>query len=678
MVGSGARVTRCLYCGKDITSRAATARYCSDSHRSEAGKRRKLYVASEVEAGRGEKLTPLRRAAVPLYQRVAAGEASLDDVSLATGEPLSKVSRDYGLWRAAVREDIKYGDWAQSSEIERMLGHDLERPEMTDVEGCAAWAIEMTRRFMDFEARFFVVASGKPFVREDFHHEWIEATLATYASGGYLQIMSPPRHGKSELLVHFVVWLICVNPNVRILWVGPSEPIASSMLVAVRTYLEDSDDLIADVLGPGRSFQPTSSLGRDWSASSFTVATRTVTLVGSTMLAVGRGAKILSRNADLIVCDDIEDKTSTAQPKLRQDTKDWFGTDLDSRKEEHTGLVVIGSRQHLDDLYGANLEDPNFFCIVNAAHEPSCVLDPFDEDTHTECMLFPQLRTYRWLMTKKRGAEARGNPGLYEMVYQNNPQGEGMASFDEKAILASRNPSRSIGIEGIPSGFQLIAGIDPSATGYQAAFLWAVRQRSSEVFGDEWGREGWEDRRLQRWMVDLDNQLGGGIDKALELMQRWFTQYGCRTFTVEINGFQVAIVDDPEVKNWAKKNGVTIIPHRTGMNKIDETYGVVAQNRLYVAGLIDLPYGDDVAKAKTDLFVKQLLTFTEENKRHKPVSDIVMASWFPTERIRKWERKLRGDNRPKHTESRTGYTKSYQRVSSLTRRNGRNVPWRHR
>ena len=47
-------------------------------------------------------------------------------------------------------------------------------------------------------------------------------------NGGNLMILSPPRHGKTELLIHFAIWQICRNPNVRIMWVGGNEDIAKN------------------------------------------------------------------------------------------------------------------------------------------------------------------------------------------------------------------------------------------------------------------------------------------------------------------------------------------------------------------------------------------------------------------------------------------------------------------
>ena len=50
-------------------------------------------------------------------------------------------------------------------------------------------------------------------------------------------ILSPPRHGKTELLIHFAVWRICKNPNIRIMWVGGNEDIANELCVFCNRYI---------------------------------------------------------------------------------------------------------------------------------------------------------------------------------------------------------------------------------------------------------------------------------------------------------------------------------------------------------------------------------------------------------------------------------------------------------
>ena len=107
---------------------------------------------------------------------------------------------------------------------------------------------------------------------------------------------------------------------------------------------------------------------------------------------------VLSRDCDLIIADDIEDHSSTVQPAARHNTKNWWTTTLGSRKEEHTAMVVIGSRQHPDDLYSALLESEAWETIVEEAHSSECTLPPEDVEEHTECMLWTGFRSHNMLL----------------------------------------------------------------------------------------------------------------------------------------------------------------------------------------------------------------------------------------------------------------------------------------
>ena len=145
-------------------------------------------------------------------------------------------------------------------------------------------------------------------------------------------ILSPPRHGKTDLLIHFVVWLITQNPNVRILWVGGNEDIAKDSVSSVMDQLENNELLIEEICGPGPSLNHRTS-GKAWSSTGFTVGTRTVTGIKSpTMVGIGRGGKILSRDCDIIIADDM--KTTVLQCNLHQkeNTRNWWTTTLSSRK----------------------------------------------------------------------------------------------------------------------------------------------------------------------------------------------------------------------------------------------------------------------------------------------------------------------------------------------------------
>ena len=97
----------------------------------------------------------------------------------------------------------------------------------------------------------------------------------------------------------------------------------------------------------------------------------------------------------------------------RESTKEWWITQLGSRIEEHTGLFVIGSRQHPDDLHSVLINDPSWDVIVEQAHDPLCDLS--EEEEHWDCLLAPEFRSYKWLMSQKREAD-KVSPGLFRHV----------------------------------------------------------------------------------------------------------------------------------------------------------------------------------------------------------------------------------------------------------------------
>ena len=84
--------------------------------------------------------------------------------------------------------------------------------------------------------------------------------MNTIENGGQRMILSPPRHGKTDLLIHFVIWLICKNPNIRILWVGGNEDIAKNAMGSVIDQLEFNELLIEEICGPGVKFKPKTKL----------------------------------------------------------------------------------------------------------------------------------------------------------------------------------------------------------------------------------------------------------------------------------------------------------------------------------------------------------------------------------------------------------------------------------
>ena len=484
-------------------------------------------------------------------------------------------------------------------------------------------ALASLRKFEDFRDRYFRTETGEKYETADSHQKWINAILTAIDEGNEQMILSPPRHGKTDLLTHFAVWQICKNPNVRIMWVGGNEEIAKNAVGSVLDHLEHNQKLIEDFCIPGQTFKPKNRSGKSWTAGQFTVATRTVTGIKSpTMVAVGKGGKILSRDSDLIIADDIEDHGTTIQPSAREQTRQWWTTTLSSRKEEHTAIVIIGSRQHPEDLYNFLLGNPQMHKIVEEAHSTECVKPETEFEEHTDCMLWASKRSYKWLYSRLQAAETTGGKSIFEMVYLNKAFAEGIAMFDVEEIDSCRDVNRVVGQ--VPANVKLIAGLDPASTGYQAAFLWAVNTDTGKMY-----------------MIDIENQKGGGIIQARKTVKNWHEKYNLSHWVIEENGFQRAIRQDTELREYCARMGIYLEGHQTQKNKFDPIFGVGSMRELFKEQLISLPYGSAESETKSNIYRRQLIYFStgaskQSGRNNK--SDVVMASWFPMRVVRRLQK----------------------------------------
>jgi hypothetical protein len=147
------------------------------------------------------------------------------------------------------------------------------------------------------------------------------------------------------------------------------------------------------------------------------------------------------------------------------------------------------------------------------------------------------------------------------------------------------------------------------------------------------------------YLVDLENRRGGGIRAALDQMSDWLHRFDCRHWIVEENGFQTAIRQDSQIKEFTLRTGIQVQGHMTGKNKHDPLYGVGAMADLFENKKIHLPTGDGESNAKIQQYRQQLLYFDGKpvSKRNKEKTDIVMASWFPMKVYRRMQKEHSAD-----------------------------------
>jgi len=564
-------------------------------------------------------------------QMLLDGKVTATAIAIDMGVSTASVTRAMHAILAEMAIEGERAKWSRSKRTRALFpvetwnevrGMDPDDPEF---EGLVD---QLVAAYSVFSRRHFKLEGRRPIIK-DFHLKWIRSIIVAAATGGKRLILSPPRHGKSETLVRFVVWFIIMDPNIRIGWFCASRDVAELMLGAVRDIFENNFQLIKDVLPPGELFKPDLKSGKPWSRKELKVVQQShVGQKSSSLLALGRTSKFLSRDMDIIIVDDLEDYDSCREESQRSYSRNKLA-EIGTRKEEHTCEIYIGSRQHPDDIpnHLLGLEDTllAWETMVDSAHDLECGLDPDDLDIHIDCMLFPEVRSYKYLMEKKMEMEALGLGHLYPMRYLNTPIPADGQVFDMDLIKEhALNRERGLGLEELPLGF-LAGGLDPSARGIQASFLWHYRSSDNT-------------QGAKISMVDIDTMQSGGSQGALKIIREWYHVYGLELWYFETNSTQIDWFDN--IKRELRTRdchicgdihpNIVIKDHNTGPNKKDAELGISSMAPWYHSGAIDLPYGTNESRKKTNMLMRQLELWTTDGVQSKKAkTDIKMASWFP-------------------------------------------------
>jgi len=588
--------------------------YCTKKHRATATKQRKAARergepvpgnasvsykdASESLDGRGKaRRGPSYRRFVQTgwAERLMDGEQSQKWVAGELGENPGTISR----WMAAYRID-------RSDEA---VQEAWDGPSTTVEEALEDFGAFCRRYWPDDQVTAF-------------HMEWAEDISEAVDTGGRTMLLAAQRHGKSQMLRKYCTWRIAKDPDIRIMWVSQTADLAKRSVGYVLDILGGHVKMAEEILGPGKEFRPPPRNNMAWTAEEFTVGTRTKIQASPTMVAIGKGGSILSRDADVIIVDDMQEHKHVRSPSVRTDDIDWFFTDLMSRKLPATGMAVIGSRQHLQDVYSEILKRADDWTVkVYPVHDPLCTVDEDDHKAHDSagCMLWPDQYPHAY-MQEQRGQQ--GEP-YFQRNMMNNPKNDAAVLVSASDIERCRDRTRVMGQR--PDGVtRLIAGIDPAETKPVAGVLWG--------FEPGFGADG------RRHLIDTA-EAEAGIRGGRHILELWRRKYGCTLFVVEKNMAQSWWLDTT-IRDFCSREGVQIRPHYTSrVNKWDDAAGVTAMfSRLRTdPPTITLPYGDRDTQKKSDRVAQTFLNFDPDFTGNKHADDdLVMAAWFSHPTMDTW------------------------------------------
>ena len=221
----------------------------------------------------------------------------------------------------------------------------------------------------------------------------------------FVILMTPPRHGKSQLTSRFYpAWYLGVRPHHRVILVSFEQDFARTWGREARTVLEEHGRSLFGV-----QVNPRSSAAGRWDLLGY----------DGGMLSAGMGGSIVGRGGHLIIIDDPVKGWEEAQNEnYRRKQFEWYQGTLRHRLEPGGSVVLILTRWHEDDLAGKLLawDDPDAdrWEVINLpaiAGENDMLGREIGE------ALWPR----RYDVKALRQIEASVGPLVWESVFQQHP-----------------------------------------------------------------------------------------------------------------------------------------------------------------------------------------------------------------------------------------------------------------
>ena len=453
-----------------------------------------------------------------------------------------------------------------------------------------------------------------------------------------VMVNMPPEHAKTtSITINYVVYRICMDPNIRVILVSKTAEMAKKMLYAIKTRLTHPkfEDMITQY-APAGGFDQNSEA---WNQNMIYISddARDSGEKDPTVQALGIRGHIYGARADLIIMDDCVDLTNAHEYDKQID---WLQSEVISRVSASGSMLVVGTRLAAKDLY-SELRDPHRYpdeespwsylsmpAVLEFAEKPEdwVTLWPksnqpepgskADTQVADENGLFP-----KWDGTRLSQKRRRVSPRAWAMVYQQQQVADD-AIFSAEAIKASINGNRMCGPipkgmvnqrENGMDGLIIVAGLDPATSGHTAAVV-----------------IGLDIKTQKRYVLDVYNKPGITPEAMREMIKGWTDRYRVSEWRIERNGFQGFLVHDRELNEYCSSRGSVIKPHFTGQNKHDTDFGVASMTVLWNGWqdgyqLIELPstHGQESAKQ----LIEQLVTWHPDAPKNQK-TDIVMALWF--------------------------------------------------
>lgn len=467
----------------------------------------------------------------------------------------------------------------------------------------------------------------------------------------HILILSPRFSSKSTIISFiYPLYLICQNPNIRILVVSANEDIATSFVRQVLHQLENNEKLLQDYhyLIPKKY--------NKWGEKAFIVKRDTIEK-DPTMAAAGILGKIVSKRADVIILDDIIDLDTSRTVASRKKVMEWFDNVLYPILEPEKGrLVVVGTSWFKGDLYDEIYQNRQFdikiklksfiycegsFYVNKKEHHSRLTRKKEPLALNIKSLLSQGLFQYYlpkglkkslfdgslwsdfWSYEKLQKQRSQIGESAFCRQYLNEPVSSIDSFFSKSAIddaykkgkgltLPKQYPPPPGSTVPIPHDLVVAMGVDlavstAKTSDYSAIAIWGLSP---------------EKTRYLLYLEKFKKPLEEIKQKIIDL----YHLYNPIKVIVESNVFQDIIRAD--LGEEIDVEGIKT----TAVSKFDEVRGLGHLQTLFDQRKIIIPF---VNQKDINDFYNELLEVRLDEKSHTP--DTVMASWFALQFLKNYD-----------------------------------------
>lgn len=279
---------------------------------------------------------------------------------------------------------------------------------------------EMSRRYIAMFTNHILGFSNAPH-----HREWYailenrltmaegtswDSPLIKAPAGHYNQkimLLAPRSHAKSTCFtVNYTLWRIGQDPNIRILIVSASGGISVSFLREIKGHIERNPNYhrVYDNYAPERIQE-----AEKWSTTEIIIRRPNTRLKDPTVAVASAAGTVVSKRADLIICDDMLDENNTRTADQRAKIRDWFNEVLLPVLEPNGQLIVVGTAWNQEDLYHDMMSQD----VFQVRKRYKAIINDDSKE-----VLWPERWSYKTLMERK----AQTGSVAFNKSYQNEAQ----------------------------------------------------------------------------------------------------------------------------------------------------------------------------------------------------------------------------------------------------------------